>query len=135
VEVPEPLRTWLGREDHVVSGWENEPPLEELACHPDLVERLTQLARTVRGACRVWVAGRPVVHHPAGAPIAFADGTSRLVVRSGEPAGILASRWRTAGLDAGWVDLDPWAADVAFARATERLRAHVRRAYERAGTW
>jgi hypothetical protein len=131
------LREWLGRDDHVVDGWGDELPLGQLHCHPDLVERLTQIARPVRGACRVFVDGCPVVHHAAGAPIACATGTSRLVVRSAEPAGALASRWTTPGLPAAWVDLDPWAADVTFARALDLLRAQVRRAYELAevGAW
>ncbi len=32
----------------------------------------------------------------------------------------------------GWVELDPWAPDTAFARAIDLLRAHVVDAYERA---
>jgi hypothetical protein len=44
---------------------------------------------------------------------------------------------RTPGLDSAWNDLDPWAADVAFARALELLRMHVRHAYDlaEAGAW
>jgi hypothetical protein len=78
-----------------------------------------------------------VVHHPSGPPIAFATGTSRLVVRSAQPAGALVSPWRTPGLDDAWVDLDPWADDVTFARTLELLRTHVRRAYDlaEAGAW
>jgi hypothetical protein len=60
-----------------------------------------------------------------------------MVVRSKQPAGALVSKWRTPGLDDAWVDLDPWAADVTFARTLELLRTHVRRAYDlaEAGAW
>ena len=128
------LLAWLTSDEHDVGGWSDDLLLEELRCHPDLVERLTQIARPVRGAVRVWVDGCPVVHHPRGAPIACATGTNHLVVRSSQPAGALMSRWHTPGLGVDWVDLDPWAADVTFARTLELLRMHVRRAYERADT-
>jgi len=144
-ELSEPLAAWLRSDAHdvgdAVDAWTGErlgdPSIGELRCHPDLVERLTQIARPIRGTRRVWVDGCPVVHHPSGAPIACATGTSRLVVRSGLPAGAVVSRWRTPGLDRAWTDLDPWAADVTFARSVELLRTHVRRAYDlaEAGVW
>ncbi len=136
-ELSAPLRAWLASDVHEVDGWAEDLPIDDLHCHPDLVERLTQLSRPVRGTRRVWIDGCPVVHHPSGAPIACATGTSRLVVRSAEPPGALVSRWLTPGLDAEWVDLDPWAADVTFTRALELLRTHVRRAYDlaEAGAW
>ena len=94
-----------------------------------------------RGCAEVDAAGRrrrPSVRrraarsstHPRGRPIAAAAGTAWLVVRSGLPAGALraARRCTSPGLDrAGWVELDPWAPDVAFARAIDLLRAHVAR--------
>jgi hypothetical protein len=126
------LVAWLASDEHDVGGWQPEPPIDRLRCHPDLVARVDQVARPQRGACRVWVAGVPVVHHPAGAPIAFAQGTSVLAVRSAQPPGALASRWSIDGLDPSWVSLDPWAADVTFAKTLEMLRAHVARAYRRA---
>jgi hypothetical protein len=122
---------WLTADDHDVAGWAPEPPLDELHCHPDLAERLTEVSRpVVRGAARVWVDGCPVIHHPRGAPLACASGTGVLVVRSAEPAGALAASGKTSGLDPTWVDLDPWAPDTAFARSTELLRMHLRRASE-----
>ncbi len=133
VALPAELLAWLQRDDHDVDGWAPDAPIEERHCHPDLVERVNQIARPQRGTARVWVAGCPVVHHPGGAPIACATGTSRLVVRSARPAGALASAWRTPDLDAAWVDLDPWAADVTFAKTLDVLRAHVARAFELAG--
>jgi hypothetical protein len=132
LELNDALRTWLTSDGHDVTGWDAEPPREELQCHPDLVERLTQIARPIAGVRRAWVSGYPVVHHPSGTPIACAGGTNWLVVRSRRPAGALASEWHTSGLGDGWVDLDPWAADVTFARTIEVLRGHVRAAFERA---
>src|SRR5947209_6728075 len=81
VALPAELLAWMQRDDHTVDGWAPDLAIEELHCHPDLVERLSQIARPQRGAARVWVSGCPVVHHPLGAPIACATGTSRLVVR------------------------------------------------------
>jgi hypothetical protein len=137
VALPSELLAWMQRDDHTVDGWAPDLAIEELHCHPDLVERLSQIARPQRGAGRVWISGCPVVHHPLGPPIACATGTSRLVVRSAQPAGALASKWHTPELDAAWVDLDPWAADVTFARTLDVLRAHVARAYALAedGAW
>ncbi len=131
VELGDSLLGWLTSDDHDVSGWQPPPPLDTLHCHPDLVARLDQVALPTRGVRRAWVCGCPVVHHPSGAPIACARGTSQLVVRSGRPAGALASSWPAVGLGDEWIDLDPWASDVTFARALELLRAHVHAAYER----
>jgi hypothetical protein len=128
------LLTWLTSDDHDVDGWADDLPIQALRCHPDLVQRLTEISRPVNGACRVWVDGCPVVHHRAGPPIGCARGTNTLVVRSGLPAGALASPERTPGLDDTWIDLDPWAADVTFAKTIELLRMHVRRAYDLAET-
>jgi pimeloyl-ACP methyl ester carboxylesterase len=100
--------------------------------HPDLVERLASLARPLRSARRAFIGGCPVIHHPAGPPIAAACGTHILVVRTGEPAGPLEPETRTVGLGADWTDLDPWAADVAFSRSTDLLRRALAHAYERA---
>ena len=125
------LLEWLGRADHAAAaGWEADPPLEALHCHPDLVTRLAEIARPVRGTVRKFVAGCPVIHHPEGQPIAAASGTSWLVVRSAQPAGALASPWHTHGLAPEWVDLDPFAPDVALARGIDLLRAQVARAFE-----
>ena len=113
-----------------VHDWAPDPPLAELACHPDLVARLAEIARPVGKTRRVFVAGCPVITHPNGIAIAAASGTSWLAVRSGLPAGDLASAWQAPGLDASWVALQPWAPDIAFAKATDLLRNHLARAYE-----
>jgi len=128
------LIEWLTRADHgAVTGWAPDPPLEALHCHPDLVARLSEIARPVAGTARRFVAGCPVVHHPRGRPIAAASGTNWLAVRSDRPAGALAPaapEASAAALGAGWQALDPWTSDVAFARGTDLLRGHVIRAYE-----
>jgi len=131
---PEPeLLDWLARDDHEPGrGWSPEPPLADLHCHPDLVARLAEIARPT-GAGRRFVAGCPVIHHPGGRPIAAASGTSWLAVRSAlAPGAMRARRPLAAELDPEWVELDPWGADVAFARGIDLLRAHVVQAYERA---
>ncbi len=124
------LLTWLVASAHVpVLDWAPDPPIGELRCHPDLVARLAEIARPVRDTRRVFVAGCPVITHPNGMPIAAAAGTSWLAVRSGESAGDLASRRQAPSLESPWVELDPFASDVTFARTTDLLRGHVARAF------
>jgi hypothetical protein len=112
------------------SGWATPPPLAALRCHPDLVDRLAQIARPVCGTTCVFVAGAPVVAHRNGRAIAAAWSMDWLAVRSDLPAGAITSTWAADDLLAPWQCLDPWAADVAFAKSTDLLRMHVRRAYE-----
>ncbi len=120
------LRAWITDPASTAVGWAPEPPTDELRCHRDLITRLAEVARPVDGTARVFVAGCPVVHAECGPAIAAASGRSWLAVASGRPAGDLAPRSRfSSGLPAGWVDLEPWAQDVAFARAIDLLRAHV----------
>ena len=127
--LPPALLEWLTR-DHTVApdSWAAEPPLEELHCHPDLVERLAELGRALRDVRRTFVGGCPVLHHPHGAPFAAAFGTSGMVVRTHERLGVLDPRVRTTDLPDGWSDVDPWAVDVAFTRATTLLRDTLHRA-------
>jgi hypothetical protein len=129
------LFAWLVRDDYeAVPGWAPDPPAAELRCDPDLVARLAQIARPIGDAKRRFVAGRPVIHHPTGRPIAVADGASWIAVRSGLPSGALPSSepHRPELSEYGWVELDPWGIDIAFARVIDLLRGHVARAYERA---
>lgn len=129
-ELPPDLHAWLAASHaSAPDGWAADPPVEQLGCHPDLVERLTSVARPLDGVGRVFVAGCPVVHHPAGPPIACAFGTSGLLARAGGSAGPLDPGVRTAGLDDDWLDLDPWPADVLFRRGTDLLRDALARAY------
>ena len=131
---PELFQWLVGEHAEPAPTWEPEPPGAELGCSPELVRRLAAVARPVGDARRRFVAGRPVVHHPSGRAIAVADGAAWLAVRSGLPVGALAGapHHEPDLAEHGWVELDPWAPDTAFARAIDLLRAHVVDAYERA---
>ncbi len=127
------LVEWL-RADHGPGlTAEPEPPRPELRCDPLLVARLTEIARAFARTRRLFVAGCPVIHHPRGRPIAAAAGADWFVARSSLGAGALASPTPAAtSVGPGWVELDPWAPDTAFARAIDLLRAQVARAYDAA---
>jgi hypothetical protein len=125
----EELVARLRADDVAADGWEAEPALDALQCHPDLIQRLTELARPTRGTRRAFVAGSPVITYAEHA-ITAATGTNWLVIRSDLPAGALATDADTAGLPPAWQRLDPWAPDVAFAKSTTLLRAHITRAAE-----
>ena len=130
--MPEELRAWITAEHAAApEGWEPDPPLGSLRCHPDLVERVAALVRPLRPR-RAFVGGCPVIHHPAGQPFAAAWGTSALVARLDERPALILATPETIGLDRAWVDLDPWPVDVAFARGTDLLRQALARAYDRA---
>ena len=127
------LVDWLTRaEPPTADTWEPDPPIGDLQCDPDLVQRLALIARPVHSTARVFVAGCPVIHITAGRPIACASGTSWFVVRSGRAAGELAppEPVSVAPLDDAWTGLDPWTHDIALARGVDLLRAHVARAVE-----
>jgi hypothetical protein len=117
-----------------VAEWAPEPPRAELHCAPGLVSRLALVARPIGHTGRRFVAGCPVIHHPRGRPIAVGEGSSWIAVRSDLPAGAIdGSGSHVPRLsELGWVELDPWAPDTAFARTVDLLRAHVARAYENA---
>lgn len=120
--IPDELRAWLTRPHDVAPDeWKPDPP--EIRCDPRLVERLASLARPLRPR-RVFVAGCPVIHHPAGPPVAAAFGTSELLVR-GEVPELLDAE--DTGM--GWVILDAWPPDVGFARGTDLLRQVLARAF------
>lgn len=104
----------------------------ESTCSTELAERFATLTRACRGATIEWVAGCPVAVHPSGSPFAAAYGTGGLLVASDEPPGALAPAGGDAGPGPPWMALDPWAADVTFARATDLLRNRVRRAFAHA---
>lgn len=125
----EDLAARLRADDVEADGWASEPPLDTLHCHPDLIERLSAITRPAGATQRTFVAGCPVITHSRHA-IAAAAGTSWLVVRSDRPAGALATVAEPLELGSGWQQLDPWAVDVAFAKSTDLLRAHIVRAME-----
>ncbi len=129
------LLAWCARDDHAVAGWEPEPAVEALHCHPDLVARVAAVCRPVAGTARVFVAGCPVIHHRNGRPIAVASGTRWFAARSDRPVGALAPAAPCGVPGPDWLELDPWSADLAFAKSTDLLRAHVQRAYDLAGTY
>jgi hypothetical protein len=114
-EIPDELHTWL-LGAAVADGWADDPPLEDLRCHPDLVERLASLVRPLRPA-RVFVAGCPVIHVTGGHAFAAAFGTSTLLCRV-DASGVLPS----APAFDGWLALDPWPQDIAFTRGTDLMR-------------
>ena len=108
---------------------EAAPALEALCCHPDLVDRLTELGRFVR-ARRVFVGGCPVLLDATTAgPFAAAWGTHVVMLRLGEHPGALAVEPpHIDGLDNDWVRVNPWPQDVTFRRGTDLLRDVVGRA-------
>jgi hypothetical protein len=130
------LLDWLQHRDHPVAGWADPLPYEQMHCHPDLADKLETHARQVGGIARVWVAGCPVFQ-VGPAPVAYARGTNICGIRSGEPAGPLASDNAASGLDFPWVHLDPFAPDVTFTTTKQLLLMHLQRARNRAeaGVW
>jgi hypothetical protein len=130
------LVEWLTGADHEPApGWEADPPPEELGCDPALIARLAEAARPIRGVRRRFVVGSPVIEHPRGRAIAAAAGSAWLAVRSDLPAGALHVDAPTVtALGPEWLELNPWAENVAFARAPDLLRAHLARAYDLAET-
>ncbi|MFM7225108.1 MAG: hypothetical protein ACKO1Y_06720 [Actinomycetota bacterium] len=89
--------------------------------------------RACRGATTEWVDGCPIAVHPSGRPFAAAYGACGLLVASEEPAGALAPADGDTGPGPPWTALDPWAADVTFARASDLLRNRIPRAFTCAG--
>ena len=121
----------------------------ELHCHPDLVERLAEVASgLVTGATSAF--GLPVLAHENGVAFAFAQGTSLIALRL--PVELQAEvveargsgRAHRAQLDAmtlrfaeqlgaEWVAADPWPIDINAEAGLAQLRAWCRSAYEHAG--
>jgi hypothetical protein len=81
------------------------------------VARVSEIARPIPGAVRLFVIGCPVIHHPTGPPVAAASGTAWFVVRDGDD----------------WTELDPWQPGIALARGIDVLRERVARAFTAAG--
>jgi hypothetical protein len=132
-ELPAPLREWLEQDHHDVrEGGPAEADGRPPECDPELVERVSQLVRPLRGTRRTFVAGCPVFHHPSGPPFAAAFGRSHVVVR-GRVAPLGAPAAPVRGLPAGWTELDPEPDDVGFARGRELARTALAQAYDAAG--
>ncbi len=125
------LLAWLRADHEPGRGWDPEPRRAALECDPKLVARLAEITRPLGPTRRVFVGGCPVVHHPGGRTIAAAAGPAWFAARSELPAGALhPAAGRDIVIGSGWVELDPWVADTAFARAIDLLRTHVAHAYE-----
>jgi hypothetical protein len=131
------LVEWLRFDAHDVEGWDSPPSIHDVRCHPDLIDVLLHLARAVGKTGNVYVDGVPVIHHPGGAPIAFAAGQNVLGIRSALPAGPLVSDVYVEELGDDWVMLDWRALDVTFSRTKELLASHMQAAYDRveSGAW
>jgi hypothetical protein len=129
---PELSRWLLSTEPEPIDTWEPQPPPAALRCSAGLVARLALIAQPIGKTKRRFIAGCPVIHHPRGRPIAVAVGSSWIAIRSDLPAGSLENHGTHVPRlsEQGWVELDPWAPDTAFARAVDLLRAHLARAYE-----
>lgn len=98
----------------------------ELHTHPDLVERVQQLAPA--GSFRPMY-GVPVLVHPGGIIFAYAIGTLGLTVRTLVP---VPERVRTEApfppLD-GWIAVDPWPVDIEMKEGTATMMRFMRDLY------
>jgi hypothetical protein len=109
-------------------------PDHDLRCHPDLVERLESSAANLPGVRLRYLVGFPVLQHPNEIVFGIAAGTTWLAFRLpqlGQRA-VVPSRWGTRGLDAEWVDVDPWLSDLPLQEGTNRVRGWSRAAYAHA---
>jgi hypothetical protein len=113
MKIPDEVRAWLIRTHDVA-------PAEDASSRASdpVAERLLGLTRALRPACAT-IAGAVVVHHPSGRPFAAAV-DDHLVVRVARATGALTAE-AVDGLD-GWVAVDPFPPDVAFARGEDALR-------------
>jgi hypothetical protein len=109
--------------------------LDTLRCHPDLCERLESSAAGLPGVRLRYLVGLPVLVHPNGVAFAVAAGTTWAALRIPElgQRAVLRSSWGTRGLDAEWVDVDPWMSELSAREGTSRLRGWARAAHARAG--
>jgi hypothetical protein len=108
--------------------------IERLRCHPDLRDRLEASASGLQGVRLRYVAGFPVLVHANGVAFGVAAGTTWLALRIPElgQRAVLRSKWGTRGLDAEWVDVDPWITALPAHEGTSRLRGWTRAAHARA---
>jgi hypothetical protein len=118
-----PLLSWLRSQAVAGGGTGYEIDAWELHTHPDLVDRLRELAPE---GSFVPMYGVPTLVHPSGVVFAYAIGTSGLVVREAIP---LPDGVRTdvpyPRLD-GWVSLEPWPVDIEMRAGTALLRRFLR---------
>ena len=93
----------------------------ELHTHPDLLERLEQLAP--RGTEVVPMAGVAVLVVDGRVASGVALGTSTLLVRSGTPVDGLEPATTIDELTPDWVAVNAWQSDIIRADGTARLEA------------
>lgn len=126
----EELVALLHADDCAADTTDVAPPLEDLRCHPDLVERVAELGRFTNAALR-FGAGCPIlVRRDDGRMFAAATGTALLLLRldGGHPGSLAAEPPRIVGLSDDWWSVQPWPQDVTFLRGTTMLRDVVSRA-------
>jgi hypothetical protein len=124
VKITQELREWLAATHH-------EAPHGEAVTRAQdpVTERLLTLTRPLRPR-RATVDGAVVLHHPSsGAPFA-ASSVDRIVVAARSIPGTLPSH----AIDElpGWVVVDPFPPDVAFASGVDVLRRVLAQAFEHA---
>lgn len=109
-------------EPYAIDGW-------ELRAHPDLEERLRQLAEGPPGASVAVLRGLPVIVDRDGIVCVAAAGTSGLLLRLADgPArdAVLANGGEAQpAIGPDWVRADPWLSDVPATAGTAMLRSWV----------
>lgn len=122
-----PAHSDVSLRDARLDGW-------ELRCHPDLRERLEQVAEPI-GLQVDHVRGVPVLIHPNGVAFAAARGTSLVLLRlpPDECADVQRSRWTGDAPDADWVAVEPWL-DLPDPEPRQRLSEWVARAFAHAAS-
>ena len=134
----DPLLHWLKQQADppVKRIWSRRRiPAEALRCHPDLCDRLESAAAGLPSVKLRYLVGLPVLLHANGVAFGLASGTTWIALRI-PPLGqraVLRSRWGTRGLDAEWVDVDPWISELPAHEGTSRLRGWTRAAHAHAG--
>jgi hypothetical protein len=115
-------------------------PIGELRTHPDLVERVREIAPAPDS---VWMLmGAPVLVTPRGGIYGFGFGTSILALRLGDRNGfptVSVGTPRSLGggrfeLGDEWALVDPWLAETPRADRRDELRGLAQRALSSAGS-
>jgi hypothetical protein len=131
------IGNWLRAQTHRPRGrlWtRRKVPLQDLRCHPDLCERLDELAHGLPGVRVRYVGGLPILVHPGGVVFAVGGGTtwSALRLPPRVHTAIIRSEWGLRGLEGEWIDVDPWLSDIPRHDGLRRLRGWSRAAYDHA---
>ena len=108
---------------------------ESMRAHADLRDRLASSAAQLPAVKLRYLVGFPVLLHANGVAFGVAAGTTWIAFRIpalGQRA-VLRSQWGTRGLDAAWVDVDPWISGLPAYEGTSRVRGWARAAHSHAG--